>query len=150
MCIGIIWNNSFLVGGRARAEARIDPRPLRTLRSTAHGAQVVWPLDYMGSTELAITQFCAQAVGDGWCKGSFYKTSPLFVFECYIQEHVYWLQIRLRMMKWTQVTGTVRKGRCECNSAVTASIRNERQNFCWVLNESYWKGILSKTERQCI
>jgi len=30
----------FLVGGRARAEARIDPRPLRTSRSTAHGAQV--------------------------------------------------------------------------------------------------------------
>ena len=48
MCIGIIWNNSFLVGGRTRAEARIDPRPLRTSRSTAHGAQVVWPLDYMG------------------------------------------------------------------------------------------------------
>jgi len=48
MCIGIIWNNSFLAGGRARAEARIDPRPLRTSRSTAHGAQVVWPLDYMG------------------------------------------------------------------------------------------------------
>ena len=49
MCIGIIWNNSFLVGRRARAEAeaRIDPRPLRTSRSTAHGAQVVWPLDYM-------------------------------------------------------------------------------------------------------
>ena len=41
MCIGIIWNNSFLVRGRARAEARIDPRPLRTSRSTAHGAQVV-------------------------------------------------------------------------------------------------------------
>jgi len=34
MCIGIIWN-LFLVGGRARAEARIDPRPLRTSRSTA-------------------------------------------------------------------------------------------------------------------
>ena len=49
MCKGIIWNNSlFLVGGRAWAEARIDPRPLRTSRSTAHGAQVVWPLDYMG------------------------------------------------------------------------------------------------------
>ena len=48
MCIGIIWNHSFLVGGCARAEARIDPRPLRTSRSTAHGAQVVWPLDYMG------------------------------------------------------------------------------------------------------
>ena len=47
MCIGIIWNNSFLVGGCTRAEARIDPRPLRTSRSTAHGAQVVWPLDYM-------------------------------------------------------------------------------------------------------
>jgi len=31
----------FLVGGRARAEARIDPRPLRTSLSTAHGAQVV-------------------------------------------------------------------------------------------------------------
>ena len=40
MYIGIIRNN-FLVGGRARAEARIDPRPLRTSRSTAHGAQVV-------------------------------------------------------------------------------------------------------------
>jgi len=51
MCIGIIWNNSFLVGGRARAEARIDPRPLLTSRSTAHGAQVVWPLDYMGSAD---------------------------------------------------------------------------------------------------
>ena len=48
MCIGIIWNNSFLVGGRARAEARIDPRPLQTSRSTAHGAKVAWPLDYMG------------------------------------------------------------------------------------------------------
>jgi len=48
MCIGIIWNNSFLVGGRARVEARIDPRPLRTSRCTAHGTQVVWPLDYMG------------------------------------------------------------------------------------------------------
>jgi len=48
MCIGIIWNNSFLVGGCARAEARIDPQPLRTSRSTAHGAQVVWPLDYLG------------------------------------------------------------------------------------------------------
>ena len=37
MCIGIIWNNSFfLVGGRARAEARINPRPLRTSLSTAH------------------------------------------------------------------------------------------------------------------
>jgi len=46
MCIGIIWNNSFSVGGRARAEAQIDPRPLRTSSSTAHGAQVVWPLDY--------------------------------------------------------------------------------------------------------
>ena len=34
--------------GRAQSEARIDPRPLRTSRSTAHGAQVVWPLDYMG------------------------------------------------------------------------------------------------------
>jgi len=33
--------------GRARAEARIDPRPLRMSCSTAHGAQVVWPLDYM-------------------------------------------------------------------------------------------------------
>jgi len=52
MCIGIIWNNSSLVGGRARAEARIDPRSLRTSRSTAHGAQVVWPLDYMGRAEL--------------------------------------------------------------------------------------------------
>ena len=54
MCIGIIWNNSFLVGGRARAEARIDPRPLRTSRSTAYGAQVVWPLDYMGRAEVEI------------------------------------------------------------------------------------------------
>jgi len=27
---------------------RIDPGPLRTSRSTAHGAQVVWSLDYMG------------------------------------------------------------------------------------------------------
>ena len=52
MCIEIIWNNSFLVGGRARAEARIDPRPLRTSRSTAHGAQVVWPLDYMGRAHI--------------------------------------------------------------------------------------------------
>jgi len=51
MCIGIIWNNSFLVGGRARAEARIDLRPLRTSHSTAHGAQVVWPLDYMGRAQ---------------------------------------------------------------------------------------------------
>ena len=51
MCIGIIWNNSFLVGWRARAEARIDPGPLRTSRSTAHGAQVVWPLDYMGRAD---------------------------------------------------------------------------------------------------
>jgi len=33
--------------GRAQSEARIDPRPLRTSRSTAHGAKVVWPLDYM-------------------------------------------------------------------------------------------------------
>jgi len=48
MCIGIIWNNSFLVGGHARAEAQIDPRPLRTSRSTAYGAQVAWPLDYNG------------------------------------------------------------------------------------------------------
>jgi len=48
MCIAIIWNNTFLVGGRARVEARIDPRPLQTSRSTAHGAQVVWPLDYIG------------------------------------------------------------------------------------------------------
>jgi len=40
-CIGIIWNNSFLVGGRPRAEARMDPRPLRTSRSTAHGTPVV-------------------------------------------------------------------------------------------------------------
>ena len=38
MCIGIIWNNSFLVGGRARAEARIEPRPLRTSRSILHMA----------------------------------------------------------------------------------------------------------------
>jgi len=27
ICIGIIWNNSFSVGGCTRAEARIDPRP---------------------------------------------------------------------------------------------------------------------------
>jgi len=54
MCIGIIWNNSFLVGGRDRAEARIDPRPLRTSHSTAHGAQVVWPLDYMGRAHVPV------------------------------------------------------------------------------------------------
>ena len=48
MCIGIIWTNSFLVGGRALDEARIDPRPLRASRSTAHGAQVVLPFNYMG------------------------------------------------------------------------------------------------------
>ena len=47
MCIGIIWNNFFfsrqmrLGRGsiRASAQARLP---------TAHGAQVVWPLDYMG------------------------------------------------------------------------------------------------------
>jgi len=55
MCIGIIRNNSFLVGGRARAEARIDPRPLRTSRSTAHGAQVVWPMDYMGRASVCVS-----------------------------------------------------------------------------------------------
>jgi len=57
MCIGIIWNNSFLVGGRTQAEAQIDPRPLRTSRSTAHGAQVVWPLDYMGRAWSTISSF---------------------------------------------------------------------------------------------
>ena len=31
----------YLVGGRAQAEAQIDPRPLLTSRSTAHGTQVV-------------------------------------------------------------------------------------------------------------
>jgi len=68
MCIGIIRNNSFLVGGRAQAEARIDPRPLRTSRPTAHGTQVVWPLDYMGralamqntaSNKLQLLQYAA-------------------------------------------------------------------------------------------
>jgi len=58
MCIGIIWNNSFLVGGHAQAEARIDPWPLRTSRSTAHGAQVVWPLDYMGRASTAWECYC--------------------------------------------------------------------------------------------
>jgi len=56
MCIGIIWDNSFFVGRRARAEARIDPRPLRTSCSTAHGAQVVWPLDYMGRAVYGVIQ----------------------------------------------------------------------------------------------
>jgi len=32
--------------------ARIDLRPLRTSRSTAHGAQVVLPLDYMGRADV--------------------------------------------------------------------------------------------------
>ena len=60
MCIGIIWNNSFLVGGRARAEARIDPRPLRMSHSTAHGAQVAWPLDYMSrASDQVITWMCS-------------------------------------------------------------------------------------------
>jgi len=36
-----VHRNYFLVDGRAWAEAGIDPRPLRTPRSTAHGAQVV-------------------------------------------------------------------------------------------------------------
>ena len=49
-CIPIIWSNYFLVGGRARAEARIDPRPLRTLRSTAHGVRVSYTLDHMGKS----------------------------------------------------------------------------------------------------
>ena len=62
MCIGIIWNNSFLVGRRARAEAWIDPRPLRTSRSTAHGAQVVWPLDYMGRTTVDVMCTCMRIV----------------------------------------------------------------------------------------
>jgi len=57
MCIGIIWNNSFSrwLGGRTRAEAQIEPRPLQMSRSTAHGAQVIWPLDYMGKSEPLIT-----------------------------------------------------------------------------------------------
>jgi len=43
------------------ADARIDPRPLQTSRSTAHGAQVVWPLDYMGRavSRSAYTQTCS-------------------------------------------------------------------------------------------
>ena len=44
----LLLNSLFLVGGRARAEARIDPRPLRTSRSTAHGVRVSYTLDHMG------------------------------------------------------------------------------------------------------
>ena len=39
--VGIIWNNSLPV-------LRFEPWLLSTLCTTAHGAQVLWPLGYMG------------------------------------------------------------------------------------------------------
>ena len=83
MCIEIIWNNSFLVGGHARAEARIDPRPLRTSCSTAHGAQVVWPLDYMGraSGRSNLTKGRI-AAAHGWLNHIRQSPTPLTADEC--------------------------------------------------------------------
>jgi len=47
MCIEIIRNNSLACG---TPQLRFEPRLLSTSRSTAHGAQVLWSLGYMGGT----------------------------------------------------------------------------------------------------
>jgi len=58
MCVGIIWNNS-LVGSRDLTGLRFELRPLKALRSTAHGARVL-ALGHMGrqsSTSFISTKY---------------------------------------------------------------------------------------------
>ena len=63
MCIGIITNNSLV--GRTRL-GRVEPQPLSTSRSTAHGGRVnLSSLDLKMLTELAAIMSCVRLFQSG-------------------------------------------------------------------------------------